>query len=69
VSIPRPGRGQALIIADGRVMVVSLAELEQLKRGDTGIPDEPIASVEVSAANFDEAVERVLRLLSGESDD
>jgi hypothetical protein len=66
MNIPK---GHALIIADGRVMVVSLAELEQLKRGDTGITDEPIASMQVSAANFDEAVERVLRLLSGKSDD
>jgi hypothetical protein len=60
VNIPK---GQALIIADGRVMVVSLAELERLKQGDTGIPDEPIAGVKVSAANLDEAVARVRALL------
>jgi hypothetical protein len=69
MSIPLPGPGEALIIADGRMTIISLAELERLKRRDAPNKDEPIASMQVSAANYDEAVERVLRLLSGESDD
>jgi hypothetical protein len=46
------------------MMVVSRTELQRLTQGAPNIPDEPIASMRVSAANFDEAIERVLRLLN-----
>ena len=63
--IPKPGPDEALIIVDGRVMIVPLAELERLKLGDTGIPDEPIASIEgIPEHQLDEAVARVMKLLS-----
>ena len=67
--IPKPGPDEALIIVDGRVMIVPLAELERLKLGDTGIPDEPIASMSVSAENLDEALARVLALLNENKDE
>jgi hypothetical protein len=63
--LPLPGPGEALIIADGRVMVVLLAEVERLKRGDNGIPDEPISSLKgIPEHQLGEAVARVLKLLS-----
>jgi hypothetical protein len=66
MNIPK---GHALMIANGRVMIVPLAEIEWLKSSDTSVPDEPIASMSVSAENLDEAVARVLALLTENNDE
>jgi hypothetical protein len=60
--------GHALVIADGRMTIVPLAEIERLKRGDTGIPDTPIASITVPESQLDEALAKVLRALSENND-
>jgi hypothetical protein len=66
--IPRLRPDEALIIADGGVTIVSRAELERLKLGDTGIPDPPIASIVVPEDQLDEALARVLALLAKDED-
>ena len=52
-----------------RVTVVPLVEVERLKRGDTGIPDEPIASIAIPEHQVDEGLARVLALLSENNDE
>jgi hypothetical protein len=60
MNIPRPGPGEALLlnVETGAWRIVPRS----------AITDEPAASITVSAENLDEGIERVLRLLSENSD-
>jgi hypothetical protein len=68
VNIPQLEPGQVLVIADGRATIISREAFEQMRRGNTDIPDQPIASMEVSAENVNEAIRRVLGVLKAGGD-